>query len=205
MKATGMKMILLFLFCVFISVAFSQKNWRLTRDESRIRVYQKDSKNSNFKSIRVECTLEGSFDKLISIINNISHYKDWVYNNKTTSLLRRISAYEFYYYTEAYLPWPLDNRDAVMHTKISRDSSERFLQINSVAVPNYIPSKSGKVRIQRSDINWYVTRPSSNSIHIVYTFEADPGGNVPAWLVNSFADKGPFESFKKLGELLKKR
>jgi hypothetical protein len=38
----------------------------------------------------------------------------------------------------------------------------------------------------------------------VYTFETDPGGNVPAWLVNSFADKGPFESFKKLGELLKK-
>jgi hypothetical protein len=205
MKATGMKMILLFLFCLFISVAFSQKSWRLARDESGIRVYQKDSKNSNFKSIRVECTLEGSFDKLISIINNISRYKDWVYNNKTTSLLKRISAYEFYYYTEAYLPWPLDNRDAVMHTKISRDSSERFLQINSVAVPNYIPSKSGKVRIQRSDINWYVTRPSSNALHIVYTFEADPGGSVPAWLVNSFADKGPFESFKKLGELLKKR
>jgi hypothetical protein len=204
MKTTGLKIILLFLFCIFISAAFSQTNWKLARNESGIRVYQKDSKFSNFKSIRVECTLEGSFDKLISIINNISHYKDWVYNNKTTSLLKRVSAYEFYYYTEAYLPWPLDNRDAVMHTKISRDSSERFLQINSVAVPNYIPSKSGKVRIQRSDINWYVTRPSPNFIHIVYTFEADPGGSVPAWLVNSFADKGPFESFKKLGQLLKK-
>ena len=55
-----------------------------------------------------------------------------------------------------------------------------------------------------SDINWYVTRASANSIRIVYTFETDPGGNVPSWLVNNFADKGPFESFKKLGELLKK-
>jgi len=46
--------------------------------------------------------------------------------------------------------------------------------------------------------------PTSKSISIVYTFEADPGGNLPAWLVNSFADKGPYESFKKLAELLKK-
>ena len=102
------------------------------------------------------------------------------------------------------MPWPLDNRDAVMHTRITRDSLNRFLRINSVAVPNYIPAKDGKVRIRSSDINWYVTRPSSNTIHVVYTFETDPGGNVPAWLVNSFADKGPFETFKKLGEILQK-
>jgi hypothetical protein len=46
--------------------------------------------------------------------------------------------------------------------------------------------------------------PSSNSISIVYILEADPGGSVPAWMVNMFIDKGPFESFKKLSGLLKK-
>jgi hypothetical protein len=204
MKTAGIKLFFSLFSCIYLSVAFSQTNWKLSKDKDGIQVYQKDSKNSNFKSIKVECTLEGSFDKLIAIINNISHYKDWVFNNKTTSLLKRISAYEFYYYTEAYLPWPLDNRDAVMHTRITRDSLNRFIKINSTASPNFIPSKSGKVRISRSDINWHVTRPSSNSIHIVYTFETDPGGNVPAWLVNNFADKGPYESFKKLAELLKK-
>lgn len=204
MKTTVTKIFFLFLTCLWISVALSQTNWKLSKNKDGIQVYQKDSKNSGFKSIKVECTLEGSFDKLIAIINNISHYKDWVYNNKTTSLLKRISAYEFYYYTEAYLPWPLDNRDAVMHTRITKDSLNRFIKINSVAVPNIVPLKGGKVRISRSDINWYVTKPSSNTIHIIYTFETDPGGNVPSWLVNSFADKGPYESFKKLGELLKK-
>jgi len=204
MKTAGLTIILFFLSFVFITTAFSQANWKLTKDKDGIQVYQKDLKNSNFKSIKVECTFEGSFDKLISIINNINNYKEWVYNNKTTSLLKRISAYEFYYYTEAYLPWPLDNRDAVMHTKITRDSMNRFLRINSVAVPNFIPPKTGKTRISRSDINWYVTKHSFNTIHITYTFETDPGGNVPVWLVNSFADKGPYESFKKLAELLKK-
>lgn len=203
MKTAGIRFFLLFFSCLIISKAFSQSNWKLTKNKDGIQVYQRDAKNSNFKNIKVECTLEGNFEKLIAIINNVSHYKDWVYNNKSTSLLKRVNGYEFYYYTETFLPWPLDNRDAVMHTKISKDSGNRVLRINSVAVPNYIAQKGGKVRITHSDINWNVTKISSNNIRIVYTFETDPGGNVPSWLVNSFADKGPFESFKKLGELLK--
>jgi len=204
MKTAGVNTLFLLCSCILAAAAFSQENWKLSKDKEGIRVYQRDSKNSVFKAIRVECTLQGNFDKLTAIINNVNGYKNWVYNNKAASLIRRISANEFYYYTEAYLPWPLDNRDAVMHTKITRDSLNRFLRISSVAVPNYIPQKDGKVRVQFSQINWYVTRPSATTIRIVYTFETDPGGSVPAWLVNSFADKGPFESFKKLSELLKK-
>jgi hypothetical protein len=45
--------------------------------------------------------------------------------------------------------------------------------------------------------------PTSKTISIVYTFEVDPGGSLPAWLVNSFADKAPYESFKKLSEKLR--
>jgi len=203
MKTAGIRIFLLFFPCLIISKAFSQNNWKLTKNKDGIQVYQRDAKNSNFKNIKVECTLEGNFEKLIAIINNVNHYKDWVYNNKTTTLLKRVNGYEFYYYTETFLPWPLDNRDAVMHTRITKDSSNRILRINSIAVPNYIAKKEDKVRISHSDINWNVTKISSNNIRIVYTFETDPGGNVPAWLVNSFADKGPYESFKKLGELLK--
>lgn len=197
---------ILFFHCFYMICvpAFSQTNWKLTKNEGGIRVYQKDSKNSNFKSIRVECTLDGTYDKLTAVINNINGYKDWVYHNKATSLIKRISATEFYYYTETYLPWPMDNRDAVMHTRITRDSLNRFLRISSTAAPNYIAKKSGKVRVSRSDITWYVTSPAANKIRIIYIFDTDPGGNVPAWLANSFADKGPHESFKKLAELLKK-
>jgi hypothetical protein len=204
MKTAGIPTTIFFIFSFVASIAFGQANWKLTKDKDGIQVYQRNAKNSNFKNIKVECTLEGNFDKLITIINNVSHYSDWVYNNKSTLLLKRVSGYEFFYYTETLLPWPLDNRDAVMHTRITKDSLNRFLRITSVAVPDFIAEKEDKIRITHSNINWYVTKASTKNLHIVYTFETDPGGNVPSWLVNSFADKGPFESFKKLAELLKK-
>ena len=202
MKAT-MIHILFFSFSFLSIPAFSQYNWKLTKSSGGIFVYQSPISNSDYKSIKVECTLDGNYDKLLSVITNVNHYKDWVYNNKTTELLKTTSPSEFYYYSETSLPWPMSNRDVVMHTTISRDSHDGFLKISSVNHSGLVSEKSGKVRVLYSSTSWYVTTPSPGTIHIVYTFAADPGGNIPAWLVNSFADKGPFESFKKLGQLLK--
>lgn len=182
---------------------FAQYNWKLSKEKDGIKVYESEIKNSDFKSIKVECVLQGTYDKLMAVLNDVSRHRDWVYNSKASALLKRNSPNDFYYYTETSIPWPMSNRDAVIHLTMARDSLSRYLKINAVGVPNFIPEKSGKVRVPRTQISWYVTMPTPSTISIVYIFEADPGGSMPAWLMNMFADKGPLESFKKLSGILK--
>jgi len=153
----------------------------------------------------VECTLQGDYDKFIAVMNDVPRYKEWVYHTKNSHVIKRISPVEFYYYTETSLPWPLSNRDAVFHSKTDRDSADRYLNIKTVTEPFLVTEKSGKVRVPYSFINWYVTRASAKTIHVTYILEINPGGSLPAWLVNMFADRGPYESFKRLGEVLKKK
>lgn len=196
--------ICLFACCAFlVHTAGAQHSWKLSKESKGIRVYTSPTNNSPYNSIKLECTFAGNYDALLAIINNVPGHKKWVYNVKTTKLLKRVSPFEFYYYTETALPWPMSNRDCVIHTRIKRDSLNRFLTIQSVDHTGLVPEKSGKVRVQRSNINWLVTMPAANTLHIVYTVEVDPGGGAPAWMVNGFADKGPYESFKKLEELLR--
>ena len=191
-------------FCAgFTSSVAGQYNWKLSKDKDGIKVYQSDLQHSSYKAIKVECTLEGNYDKLMAVLSNVSGQKDWVYHNKIAYMVKKVNPYEFYYYTEASLPWPMSNRDAVVHLKMERDSLNRFLKVISVSVPDYIAEKSGKVRVTRSTISWNVTMPTTNTIKIIYIFEAEPGGSVPAWVANAFVDKGPYETFKKLGEILK--
>ena len=189
---------------IIVAVSANAQDWRLTKNKNGISVYEARSENSNFKNIKVVCTLEGNYDKLLKIIADVSHHKDWVYHNKEAALLKTVSPLEFYYYTETTLPWPATNRDVVVHTIITRDSKNQFLKIHSANHDGMVKEKPGKVRVEHSNINWYVTAPTAKTISIVYTMEANPGGSIPAWLVNSFADKGPYESFIKLEELLKK-
>jgi len=185
------------------SATFAQYNWKLSKDKDGIKIYQSDVANSNFKSIKVECTLQGNYVKLINILNNIPRHTDWVYNNKTAYTIKNITPYDYYYYAETSMPWPVSNRDAVIHIQMKMDSLNHFLIVNGIGEPNYTPQKSGIVRVPRSMVNWYVTMPTNNTITIRYIFDADPGGSLPAWLVNMFIDKAPYESFKKLAAILK--
>jgi len=204
-----MKLVILKIVCFVLCAGFGssvagQYNWELSKEKDGIKVYQSEVQHSSYKAIKVECTLEGNYDKLIAVLNNVSGQKDWVYHNKTAYIVKQVNPYEFYYYTEASLPWPMSNRDAVVHLKMNKDSLNRFLKITSVSVPDYISEKSGKVRVTTSTISWNVTMPTTNTIKIIYVFEAEPGGSIPAWVANMFIEKGPYETFKKLGEILKR-
>lgn len=203
MKLIIVKVICLVLCSGFVISAAGQYNWKLSKEKDGIKVYQSELQHSSYKAIKVECTLEGSYDKLIAVLSNVSGQKDWVYNNKASYILKQINPYELYYYSETSLPWPMSNRDAIVHLKMDKDSLNRYLNIKAVSVPDYIAEKNGKVRVTRSAISWNVTMPTTKTINIIYIFEAEPGGSIPAWVANAFVDKGPYESFKRLGVILK--
>jgi hypothetical protein len=183
---------------------FSQGDWTLVNNEKWIQIYKSGMSNSNYKRIKVECTIDGTLDKLVKILNDVNNHKNWIYNTKQSYIVKRISTTEYYYYTETTLPWPMQNRDAVVHIKFQRDAVNETLNIAAAGEPDYLPEVSGKVRVPRSANSWKVTVPALNKLHIVYIFEAEPGGGLPPWLVNTFVNKGPYESFRKLSELLKK-
>lgn len=182
----------------------AQPQWKLSKDKNGIKVYLAPVPSSDLKAIKVECTLDGTIDKLIGIIQNVPLLTDWVYKNKTAYVVSKINADDFYYYSETSMPWPLTNRDAVVHLKIMNDSLANLLTITAVSDPKYLPEKKGKVRVRSSSVHWLVKSVAPGKISIVYTFEADPGGNLPAWMVNMFADEAPYESFKKLEGILRR-
>jgi hypothetical protein len=101
------------------------------------------------------------------------------------------------------MPWPISNRDAVIHLEISTDNLPDYLTIAGKGQPKYIAEKTGKVRVPHYVANWRVTMPTPQTISITYILQIDPGG-IPPGLSNMFVDKGPYETFKNLREMLKK-
>ena len=203
MKRFRFHIFLLLVASLMVMPVMAQKEWDLVSNENWIRVYKSEMSASNYKRIKVECTVDGTIDKLVRILNDVSNHKNWIYNTKNAYLVKKVNASEYYYYTETTLPWPMQNRDAVVHIKFQRDVANRALNIVAYGEPDYMPLVSGKVRVPRSANSWQVTVPEPNKLHIVYIFEAEPGGHIPPWLVNTFVNKGPYESFRKLAMLLK--
>lgn len=191
--------------CLFTFIpGNAQYNWKLEKSKEGINVYTSEKEGSSFKAVKVECTLTGTYAKLISLLTNVSGFKKWIYNNKRSDLLKKNSQYDFIYYSETSMPFPFSNRDVIIRMQIKTDSLPKFLTISGSHQKDYLPEIPGRERIPHYKANWKVTMPTASTIHISYLLEVDPGGSLPAWLANSFADKGPFGTFSKLAEELKK-
>lgn len=191
-------------FCALLLESPAQYTWKQEKDQNGIKVFSSDVVNADYKAVKVECTLNGSYSKLIAILCNVSHNNEWVYNSKYNVVLKKNSWQDFIYYTETHFPWPMTNRDVVIHLKIQTDSLPKFLLVTGVGEPAYIPEIPDKVRVPHYAASWKITMPTSQTLKINYVLEADPGGSIPSWLANIFIDKGPYETFKKLSDMLVK-
>ena len=169
----------------------------LKKNEDGIKVSVCSEENSNFKSIRSTFSLDASLSDLAYMMLNINDYPSWHYNNIETTILKKVSNLEYIYHAVIKAPWPVQNRDLVVNIKIEQDAKTKHMTMVAQSVPDYIPPKKGLVRIPMSKAEWWIT-PNSGRLDINYKMQVDPGGVLPAWLVNIAAAEGPFSTFSTL-------
>jgi len=195
------------LFFIFLSYcAFSQSGWVLRKEKDGIFVYDLKSDTSKFNSIKVETELVGKVEDLVTILLDVeSHYK-WAYGTKSAIVLKRISDKEIIFYKEINSPaLMVSDRDIIIRMKVISNSASKSINVESIALPNFIPPKEKLVRVPMSNEKWIITSLANQKIKINYVLQIDPGGALPPMLVNLFVTKGPYETFSNLKELLKSR
>ncbi len=195
----------LLVFCVFIiprMACFSQGKWELKRDENGIQVYTRTPLTGNLKELRVVCELTATKTQLIKTLQDIKHYNNWVYSTRKTTLLKS-SLQQTIYYSTSHLPWPIKDRDLIIELSILPDSAANRFGIQAKSLPAYLPENPDFVRVPYSLATWKVIIINDHTLKVDYTFSVNPGGSIPAWLVNSTLSIGPYKSFMNLRETLK--
>lgn len=198
------KSILVFTALMLAHVGVAQKTWKLISEKDGIFVYTQNLENSKFRAIRAVCTVDCGVTRLAYVLMDVSNTKDWVYATKVCKLLKKMSPTDIYYYSEVEIPWPVSNRDFIIRITLTQDEKTKIARIVAENHPGYIPEKKNVIRIPKSAGSWILTPLGDGRTKVEYVIHVDPGGSVPAWMVNMLADVGPHSSFTKLKKEVKK-
>ena len=189
----------LFSFIIFSSFTLTQKdNWQLAKDKNGIKIYIRNEEGSAIKSIKATMTFNASLSALTAIVMDVENYPQWVYHCKETKLIKNIAGKELLYYHVTYAPWPVSYRDNISRFMVSQNKTDYSISITSSVINGVLPEKSEYVRVKKSNASWNFKRVNKNTIAAEYTLSFDPGGNVPAWLINLFITEGPYDTFIKM-------
>jgi hypothetical protein len=168
----------------------------LKRDRDGIKIYTCKTENEKFKSLRAEFELTDATPKVIKdFLWDVSNYNTWQYNLMEATQVSSANANETTYRALIDAPWPAENREIIVSMVVSESDSGMTIKI--INVPYSEPPPVDFVRVPFFEANWQITQMGKD-LKLVYALRIDPGGYVPAWLVNIAMAEGPHVSFKNL-------
>jgi len=176
-------------------------DWELKKNESDILIYTRHTENSAFKELKSVITIKTSLSSIMALLTDWESYTQWVYKCGASSTLKKINDSTCIHYQTVVAPWPASDRDFVVNVKQTQDPKTKIITIVSTGNPTYIPNKDGFVRITLFNAKWTLIPLKDGLVEIDYQLLVDPGGSLPAWLVNLAVVDGPFETmvgFKKM-------
>lgn len=177
---------------------WAQDSWKLKKDEDGVQVYMQAKEGSPFKIVKTVTVLNTTLTKVAAVLLDVLKTPEWVYGTKTCSILKQESPQVVYYYAEIDMPWPASNRDFAIRISMSQNPQTKVITVLAENQPTFTPEKKGLVRIQQSAGKWTISPAGAGKVRVEYVLQVDPGGSLPAGIVNMFSYDGPFESFRNL-------
>ena len=183
------------------SRAIRQGDWKLAKDKEGIQVYTRKTEESKFVEFKGVTELEGKVDAFVAVMKDADNMTNWIYSVVNGKILESTDT-TLIYYAESKLPWPFDNRDAVYLDSFKWNSKEKILTIAIKCLPDYIGKNEDLVRIPYAKGFWKAEEIYTGKLKVTFQMVVDPGGSIPAWLVNAFVIDSPFETLKGLKEVI---
>jgi START domain len=179
-----------------------QPNWVLKKEKDGIKVYIANSDDSNIKQFKVEAFVKATPREIADAVVDLENNYKWFLNVEKAVLLKQLGKDEFIFKQVIQVPFPFQDREVVDYCSV-KELRDGIIRIELKEDNTFVPASEDYVRMPISRGYWMLT-PSGEGTDIEYSFLADPGGSIPAWLTNQFIVSNPLKTIKGLREYLKK-
>jgi len=188
-----------FLLLVFTISGYGQDHWKLIKEKSEIKVFT-NTKNSDSKLIHIKAisSVNGSLEDCYNLIKDVDNYKSWMHGAEQISLIERKSPDEFSYYMLTDFPWPANDRDVIIRTKVHFKKKKRVVYTVSRNRKNVIPEKEDIHRVEKMRASWEFKEIDAETIQIIYEGHIHSSIELPDWLEERISYRGPFNTIKNM-------
>lgn len=200
-----MKPIGLFLILNLVSLPAFSAEWELDVDSDGIRVWTRTKEGSRYKEAKGEVIVPGPPQNAFSVIVSAETCREWVYRCIDSYVINRPRPLDGVVYMRTNSFWPISDRDAVFLAETSHDEKNNIFRASMLQKNDTLPAVEGVVRITAMSGSWEVFPNSTTDSKVVFWSHVEPGGLLPAALVNLAISNLHKNSLASLRKFLEKK
>ncbi len=172
--------------------------WKLEKNEDGIKVYTARIDGSDFKAFKASMEIDATLKQIVSMHLDPDDIAEWLYDCKKSELLKKVDENEYYIYYVSEAPWPVQDRDYVLHSVITQSAHDKSVKIAFESVTGFKEESEECVRMATVTGHWLFKPMNNGKINVEYFVHADPNGELPAWLANAAVVEQPFKTLKTI-------
>jgi StAR-related lipid transfer protein 10 len=168
------------------SFALETKDWSLEYEKNTVKVWTRRNELSSFNIIKAKADFNDLSSRVLYDVLHDSEYRStWDDRMIEGHDICSVSINSDIGYYSAKSPKPFKNRDFVTQRcwLDYGDNRDKIIFNHSVNHVKY-PPKKGIVRALSYLTSSYIVSNGKNSCTLYYITQSDPGGSLPAWIVN---------------------
>lgn len=169
----------------FTPVKAEEEEWRFVYEADGITVHKRIKEDTIFLEFKSAGVLHGEISDYLSVILDTEIMPDWAPQCIEAQNVKCINDRETIIYVVCNGVWPVADRDYVAKRTIISDSYKSIVRVNINLIENPdAPDIKRRVHIPYLQCCWTLKRISPLLTHVELRACVDPGGWIPAWLVN---------------------
>ncbi len=190
------------------SQSFAESNdWALEQEQDGVTVYTREVEGSEYKAFKGETVVDVELNRAMALMDDTAACVDWMHSCNSPVLIRKLTPLKRYTYMVNDFPWPAKDRALLLSATISQEMSSRVVTValDSVDLESLEPSDksrvpldNGAVLMERAEGFFRFTPLGGNRTHVEYQMHIEPGGALPASIVNAKLIETPFNTLKAM-------
>lgn len=196
-------------FCNSVSAQVDgvEYNWEVKRDKDNIKIFTSEVFGSPYRAVRGEMIIKGTVPALVALIDDLPNCPNWADLCKESRLVKSISESEKFIYVYNDTPFPVKDRDIVVHVFWSKEQESGKVSMLSSATNTEVsaelePISNTAIRLNNAVSQWHFT-PLENGDVLVENFaHINPNGPTPAWLTNLLLVESPFKTMTNMRNII---
>ncbi len=191
---------------LLLTPAGAPADWELLTTEEGIEVSRLQIPGRALPVLRGIGIVEAEPVAVLEVLRDIPRQTEWMYSCEESKVLRREGETILYVYNRTNLPWPVADRDVVVRSEAVTVEFGREIHVFFRTAPEErVEPRDGIVRMPRLEGHWKLAGIDPGRTRVEYQVDADPGGQLPAWLVRMLSRDVPAQTLVSLREQVARR
>jgi len=209
MKFFKVNMIILFIVGICIScISAADTDWKKTGESNGIVGYSRPGPKSDINELKGVGIIDAPVAAVEALIRDTSADTEYMYKCKEASEVNipglKNTADTKYFYNVTAMTYPVSDRDVVGKANWSIDKTTGTVYLHAEGIKSDYKLDKNKVRLPSLVADYILVPKGPDKTEITYINIADPGGNLPSFLVNLFSKNLAIQTIEGMREMVKK-